>query len=150
MFPARSKSPRKTTKSTSVKPLSRPPTRHGPPKYMNTSPPPFPSFLFLHTYLVGATVIKKTVCYDSSPALHIAEARVIELSSGTSLAQFLMVFLTQRGFTFFSSMLALYAMAWRRDNVYPCSYHRNWLDGLLQLMPLSFVPLSPFLTLVLD
>ena len=47
--------------------------------------------LFLpHTYLVGATVIKKTVCYDSSPALHIAEARVIELPSGTSLAQFLM------------------------------------------------------------
>ena len=36
-------------------------------------------------------MIKKTVCYDSSPALHIAEARVIELSSGTSLAQFLMV-----------------------------------------------------------
>ena len=48
------------------------------------------SFL-LHTYLVGAIVIKKTVCYDSSPALHIAEARVIELPSGTSLAQFLMV-----------------------------------------------------------
>ena len=44
-------------------------------------------------------MIKKTVCYDSSPALHIAEARVIELSSGTSLAQFLMVFLTLRGFT---------------------------------------------------
>ena len=39
-------------------------------------------------------MIKKTVCYDSSPALHIAEARVIELPSGTSLAQFLMVFLT--------------------------------------------------------
>ena len=36
-------------------------------------------------------MIKKTVCYDSSPALHIAEARVIELPSGTSLAQFLMV-----------------------------------------------------------
>ena len=52
------------------------------------------SFLFLlHTYLVGATEIKKSVCYDSSPALHIAAARVIELSSGTSLAQFLMVYL---------------------------------------------------------
>ena len=38
-------------------------------------------------------MIKKTVCYDSSPALHIAEARVIELSSGTSLAQFLIVYL---------------------------------------------------------
>ena len=52
-------------------------------------------------------MIKKTVCYDSSPALHIAEARVIELSSGTSLAQFLMVYLP-------FIMLALYAMAWRR------------------------------------
>ena len=40
-------------------------------------------------------MIKKTVCYDSSPALHIAEARVIELLSGTSLAQFLMVLLPQ-------------------------------------------------------
>ena len=38
-------------------------------------------------------MIKKTVCYDSSPALHIAEARVIELSSGTSLAQFLMAYI---------------------------------------------------------
>ena len=58
-------------------------------------------------------MIKKTVCYDSSPALHIAEARVIELSSGTSLAQFLMVSLTFEAFLFI--MLALYAMAWRRD-----------------------------------
>ena len=32
--------------------------------------------------------------YDLSPALHIAEAKVIELLSGTSSAQFLMVFLT--------------------------------------------------------
>lgn len=29
------------------------------------------SFL-LHTYLVGASAIKKAVCYDSNPALHIA------------------------------------------------------------------------------
>ena len=35
--------------------------------------------------------------YDLSPALHIAEAKVIELLSGTSFAQFLMVFLHPRG-----------------------------------------------------
>ena len=44
--------------------------------------------------LVGATAIKKAVCYDSSPALHIAEARVVECPSGPSPAEFLMVFLT--------------------------------------------------------
>ena len=38
-------------------------------------------------------MIRKTVGYDSSPALHIAAARVIELPPGTSLAKFLMVFL---------------------------------------------------------
>ena len=58
-------------------------------------------------------MIKKTVCYDSSPALHIAEARVIELSSGTSLAQFLMVLLTFEVFTF-SLMPSLYAVLRRR------------------------------------
>ncbi len=36
----------------------------------------------------------KAFGYDLSPALHIAEAKVIELLSGTSFAQFLMVFLT--------------------------------------------------------
>ena len=38
-------------------------------------------------------MIKKTVCYNSSPTLHIVEARVIECPSGPSLAEFLMVFL---------------------------------------------------------
>ena len=33
----------------------------------------------------------KAFDYDSSPALHSAAARVIELSSDTSLAEFLMV-----------------------------------------------------------
>ena len=41
------------------------------------------------------------VAHDLSPALHIAEARVIELPSGTSFAQFLMVFLNlKRPFLF--------------------------------------------------
>ena len=61
-------------------------------KYLNPLLPPNLSLFFLHTYLVGATAIKKAVCYDSSPALHSAAARVIELLSGTSLAQFLMVY----------------------------------------------------------
>ena len=52
-------------------------------------------------------MIKKTVCYDSSPALHIAEARVIELSSGTSLAQFLMVRLHLKRLLLFIDVLAL-------------------------------------------
>ena len=52
------------------------------------------SFL-LHTYLVGTWAITKAFGYNLSPALHIAEAKVIELPSGTSSAQFLMVFLTQ-------------------------------------------------------
>ena len=34
----------------------------------------------------------KAFAHDLSPALHIAAAKVIELSSGTSFAQFLMVF----------------------------------------------------------
>ena len=38
--------------------------------------------------------------YDLSPALHIAEAKVIELLSGTSFAQFLMVFLTSEALLF--------------------------------------------------
>ena len=36
-------------------------------------------------------MFQRTVCYDLSPALQIVEARIIELPSGTSLAQFLMV-----------------------------------------------------------
>ena len=51
-------------------------------------------------------MIKKTVCYDSSPALHIAEARLIELSSGTSLAQFLMVRLHLKRLLLFIDVLA--------------------------------------------
>ena len=46
----------------------------------------------LHTYLVRREAITKAFSYDLSPALHIAEAKVIELLSGTSFAQFLMVF----------------------------------------------------------
>ena len=38
--------------------------------------------------------------HDLSPALHIAEAKVIELPSGTSFAQFLMVFLTSEALLF--------------------------------------------------
>lgn len=53
------------------------------------SPSPEPS---LHTYLVGATAIKKAACHDSSPALHIAEARIVELASATSPAEFLLAF----------------------------------------------------------
>ena len=41
--------------------------------------------------------------YDLSPALHIAEAKVIELLSGTSFAQFLMVFPHLRGLSFHQS-----------------------------------------------
>ena len=47
-----------------------------------------------HTYLVRSWAINKAFAHDLSPALHIAEAKVIELPSGTSFAQFLMVFLT--------------------------------------------------------
>ena len=106
------------------------------PKYLNPQRPLNFSFL-LHTYLVGATVIKKTVCYDSSPALHIAEARVIELSSGTSLAQFLMVFLTFEASYIFIDAIAtcgasekMYqAMLWSRLDCIPsfCSCHRRRL-----------------------
>ena len=54
-----------------------------------------------HTYLVRSWAINKAFAHDLSPALHIAEAKVIELPSGTSFAQFLMVFLiTSRGFIF--------------------------------------------------
>ena len=58
----------------------------------------------LHTYLVKIPVLKKTGNYDSSPALHIAEASVIEWPSGPSFAQFLMVHLIYEGI-FFSLML---------------------------------------------
>jgi len=51
--------------------------------------------------------------YDLSPAVHIAEAKVVELPSGISLAKFLMVFLnTLLGFEhYFSSMLLPCCMA---------------------------------------
>lgn len=62
--------------------------------------PPTPIFS-LHTYLIGASVIKKTVSHDLRPALHSAEAKVIELSSDISLVQFLMVLLNlQEAFSF--------------------------------------------------
>ena len=54
----------------------------------------------------------KAFGYDLSPALHIAEAKLIELLSGTSFAQFLMVFLPSEALFIKSS---LYAMSWRRD-----------------------------------
>ena len=57
--------------------------------------------------------IKKAFDYDLSPALHIAEAKVIELPSGTSFAQFLMVNLSWG--TLFSSIPLLYAMFCRRE-----------------------------------
>ena len=59
--------------------------------------------------LVGTWAIMNAFGYDLSPALHIAEAKVIELLSGTSSAQFLMVFPHLRGF-FFSSISWLYAI----------------------------------------
>ena len=49
---------------------------------------------------MGTWAITKAFGYDLSPALHIAEAKVIELLSGTSFAQFLMVFLTLEVFFF--------------------------------------------------
>lgn len=52
-----------------------------------------PSSFEPHTYLVKIPVLKKTGNYDSSPALHSAEASVIEWPSGPSFAQFLMVYL---------------------------------------------------------
>ena len=77
---------------------------------------PPPTFLFLlHTYLVGTWAITKAFGYDLSPALHIAEAKVIELPSGISLAQFLMVFLTLEAH--FSSMLLPRAVHRRRVTV---------------------------------
>ena len=104
-----------------------PPTRLPPlplpPKYI-TCPFPrlFPLFFFsLHTYLVEATVIKKTVCHVSSPALHSAEARSIKLPSGTSLAKFL--FLTdtliwwRKNLCFSSDPTCLVASVWRRTLV---------------------------------
>ena len=45
--------------------------------------------------------INKAFAHDLSPALHIAEAKVIELPSGTSFAQFLMVFLHLKEAPFF-------------------------------------------------
>ena len=45
-------------------------------------------------------MIKKTVCYDLSPTLHIVEARVVECPSGPSPAEFLMVSLFARPISF--------------------------------------------------
>ena len=81
-------------------------------------PPPILIFL-LHTYLVGTWAITKAFGYDLSPALHIAEAKVIELPSGISLAQFLMVFLTLEAL--FSLMLLPCAVLRRRVVANPLS-----------------------------
>ena len=59
----------------------------------------FPIIFSPHTYLVVDGAITKAFVYVLSPALHTAAAKGIELSSGTSTAQFLMVFIS-----FFSSM----------------------------------------------
>ena len=60
---------------------------------------------FVNLEQAGATVIKKTVCYGSS-----LRARIIELPPGFALAQFLVHI-----FFFFFTVLALYAMAWRKS-----------------------------------
>ena len=66
-----------------------------PLEWVHKSPlPPLRLLSSLHTYLVGLWAIIKAFEYDLSPALHSAAAKVIELPSGTSSAQFLLVFLT--------------------------------------------------------
>ena len=67
-------------------------------------PPTFAHWLTYMTDLVGTWAITKAFGYDLSPALHIAEAKVIELLSGTSSAQFLMVFLTFEALLFINLM----------------------------------------------
>ena len=74
---------------------------HGVPKVGIISASISNSSFSLHTYLVRREAITKAFSYDLSPALHIAEAKVIELPSGTSFAQFLMVFLTSEAFSSF-------------------------------------------------
>ncbi len=93
------------------------PTRYpdvAPGYIYHLAPPPFKLFFlsFLHTYLVGGSAIKKAVlCYLNS-ALHNAEAQVVKLSSGTLLAQFLMVIYLIQSFHQHASWL--YAVGWRR------------------------------------
>ena len=62
--------------------------------YKLALPPTFSSFpsSLLHTYLVTATVIKKTVRPCESPALHSAAAIARKYPSGSLVAQFLMAF----------------------------------------------------------
>lgn len=64
-------------------------------------------------------VLKKTGNYDSSPALHSAEASVVEWLSGPSFAQFLMVFyLVSRRVCSFSSVdVALWRCAGEKGSV---------------------------------
>ena len=69
----------------------------------------------LHTYLVGREAITKAFSYDLSPALHIAEAKVIELLSGTSFAQFLMDFPHLEAFFLFINLVALCDGLEKRD-----------------------------------
>ena len=57
--------------------------------------------------LVGTWAIMNAFGYDLSPALHIAEAKVIELLSGTSSAQFLMVFPHLKRLLLFINLMAL-------------------------------------------
>lgn len=54
----------------------------------------------LHTYLVEAIEIKNSVCYDSSPALHIAATRVIGYVSASPSAKFLLAALRIGRFLF--------------------------------------------------
>ena len=61
----------------------------------------------LHTYLLGRTAIKQAVSYESSPSLHIEEARLVECPSGPSPGEFLMVFLTPEAQSFFINGIAL-------------------------------------------
>ena len=56
---------------------------------------------------MGTWAIIEAFGYNLSPALHIAEAKVIELPSGTSSAQFLMVFLATEVSILFIELVAL-------------------------------------------
>ena len=58
----------------------------------------------------------KAVWYASNPALHIAEARGVELASATSSAQFLMV-LPHLRLLFSSSRLALCSVLEKKEEV---------------------------------
>ena len=121
------------TPPSGTKPLAVPSTRPVLSSYLRMSiPPPLNGMSLMTLQLVGRRMIKKIFPHDSSSALHIAAARIVEYASASSPAQFLMVYSLSSAS--FSPSHSRSAGSWRRAVLLLYEWH-SWyqIDCLMEL-----------------